>query len=199
MGGGMSDQVIAAMITGGCAVIAALIGLLARHLRDEHRASLAPGTEPPVFRSARAYEAATDIARRRRYVQEIELGLSRGVLWLTPEQQGACAGSDWALDRLGLYLFEAVHGQTRPEERMLHVRHEWERAANGVAEPSWLPLRYALLGLLAARFEPGMQRLLDDNAALLGDIRRFLRSSRAEDAEALRVVESLLAMLRAAA
>jgi len=194
----MSDQIVAAMITGGCAVVAALIGLLARHLRDERRVALAPGTEPPVFRGARAYAAAGDVAGRRRYIHEIELGLSRGYLWLTPEQQAACAGSEWALDRIGLYLFEAAHGHTRPEERLLHVRHEWERSTNGVANRPTLPLRYALLGLLAARSEPAMQRLLYDNATLLADIRRFLRAQDS-DAEALRAVERLLSLVRAAA
>ncbi len=193
----MSDQIVAAMITGGCAVLAALIGLLARRLRDERRASLAPGTEPPVFRAARAY-AAADVAGGRRFIQQIELSLAHGLLWLTPEQQAACAGSEWALDRIGLYLFEAAHSFTRPEERMLHVRHEWERATNGAGQPSTPALRFALLSLSAARSEPAMPHQLNNNAALLADVRRYLRSHGA-DPEALRVVESLLLLVRSAA
>lgn len=194
----MSDQIVAAIITGSCAVAAALIGLLARRLRDERRAGLAPGSAPPVFRGARAYASASGVGGRRRYVQEIELALSHGGLWLSPEQQVACAGSEWALDRIGLYLFEAAHGTTRPEERMLHLRHEWERTTNGAGWPSTPALRYALLALLAARSEPATQRVLNENAALLHELRRFLRSHD-EDAEALRAVEGLLGLLRSAA
>lgn len=198
----MSDQVLAALITGVCGIIAAAIGLIYRWQRArERRRMLAPGNAPPVFAAARNFAKSATIEQQKRAIQQIEVALSHGSLMLSSYQMEQCAGSDYELDRIGLYMFEEYTAQPNQAARVLHVLHEWDRLKSATVSRSVLPLTYAVRSLTSlARQQPVLPPRLRESAEVLHEIRCFVREEAALDLrdELAREVARLLAIIEQA-
>lgn len=193
----MSDQVWAALITGGCAIIAAAVGLL-RWRGTRRSGLLTPASSPPIFRAARHFRAAGTSMEQQQAIQQIEVALSHGSLLLSSYQMEQCAGSEYELDRIGLYLFEAYTAQPHHAMRVLHLRHEWERLRGQPAARAALPLLYALRSVtrLAHPHAP-LPPALHESAEVLHEIARFVRADPAldPDREIAREAEKLLRII----
>lgn len=175
----MSDQVIAALITGIAAIIAAGIGLI-RWQERVQRASgrvIAAGQEPPIFDAARLFARFSTLAEKKTAIQPIEVALSHGSVTLTTRQMEYCAMSDWELDRIGLYLFEEYTAQPQHAVRVMHVRHEYERLRTATFPRSSLPLLYATRSLLTLlKQQRQLAVTLQEQADLFQEIRHFVRN-----------------------
>ena len=194
----MSDQVIAALITGVAGIIAALIGLRWREWSKASGRPVASGTEPPIFDAARQFAKFTTLEQKKKTIQPIEVALSHGTVALTINQMEACASSEWELDRIGLYLFEEYTAQPNHIARLMHVRHEYERVRAATYPRSSLPLVYALHSLLVlARQQPLLAEAVGEGAELLVDIMRFCgkHPHLDPDHEIRRLVDKLLGLL----
>ncbi|MDP9315649.1 MAG: hypothetical protein M3R24_33105 [Chloroflexota bacterium] len=192
----MSDQVIAAMITGIAAIIAAGIGLLRwrEHAQRFNGRALASGLEPPIFDAARMFARFSTLAEKKTAIQPIEVALSHGSVSLTNRQMEYCAASEWELDRIGLYLFEEYTAQPHHAVRMLHVRHEYERLRVATFPRSSLPLLYATRSLVTLLKQQRQLAFdLHEHADLFHEINQFLRKHPQIDADAelVRLVDKL--------
>ncbi len=195
----MSDQVIAALITGFAGIVAALIGLRWRAWNRTAERSFTSGREPPIFDAARQFAEFTTLEQKKKTIQPIEVALSQGTAALTTNQMEACACSDWELDRIGLYLFEEYTAQPNHAARLMHVRHEYERLRAALYPHSSLALFYALRSLLVlAKHRPELGESIGDSAELLLDIVRFVdkHPHLDPDRELQRLVGKLLGLLQ---
>lgn len=173
----MHDQVIAAIITGGAAIIAALIGLLRWRGRSNRaaRQAVVRGDTPPIFTAARAFATFTTQAEQQRAIQPIEVAMIHGAATLSTSQIVQCAGSSWELDRIGLYLFEEYNPQPNMVQRALHVRHELELIKALPNPRNLLPLHYAVRSLWALTVQQPQQcAKLPDCADLLHELARTM-------------------------
>lgn len=199
----MSDQVIAAIITGIAAIIAAGIGLLRWHDRAQRFGGrvIASGREPPIFDAARAFARFSTLAEKKTAIQPIEVALSHGSVTLTNDQIEYCGASEWELDRIGLYLFEEYTAQPHHAVRVLHVRHEYERLRAATYPRSSLPLLYATRSLVTLLKQQRQLAIdLHEHADLFQEIRDFLRKHPHidTDAELVRLVDKLNLMIHSA-
>ena len=195
----MSDQVLAALITGLAGIVATVIGLWWRE-RTQGRAlrPLASGSAPPIFDAARQFARFATPAQQQTAIQPIEVALSHGTIMLTNRQMELAAGSDWELDRIGLYLFEEYTAQPNAAARLLHVRHEFERLRLATGPRSPLPLFYALRSLLALlRRQPTLLEPQGEDVEMLHTLRHFAAKHPQldPDQELRRLVERLLALV----
>lgn len=195
----MSDQITAALITGTCGIIAAVIGLLRWRRRERQRQRLLnTGHETPIFAAARAFAKSTTVEQQRKAIQQIEVALSHGSLLLSGYQMEQCAGSDWELDRIGLYLYEEYTAQPNQAARALHVQHEWDRLKVAATPRSTLPLLYSVRSLeRLVRQQPHISATLWESTETLYDIKQHLHthSHLDPDKALLREVDRLLARL----
>ncbi len=196
----MTDQVIAALITGGAGVLAALIGLVRWRIRTQEQGGWIVGaaTTPPIFESARFFSTCTTLEDKKKAIQQIEVGLSHGTVRLTNMQMEQCAGSDYELDRIGLYLFEEYTAQPNPVSRLLHVQHEFDLISAATTARSPLPLFYALRSLLKMLNQhDALRPLVREQIELLNAIKHRL-SHRLHDSHSVdipRVIDKLIALL----
>ncbi len=195
----MSDQVIAALITGLAGIVAALIALRWREWNRTGDPSFTSGREPPIFDAAREFASSATLEQKKKTIQPIEVGLSHGTATLSTTQMEACAGSDWELDRIGLYLFEEYTAQPNHTARLMHVRHEYERMRATIYPRSSLALFYALRSLLVlVKHQPELVASVGESTELLCDIARFVdkHPQLDPDRELQRLVGKLVGVLR---
>lgn len=196
----MTDQVIAALITGGAGILAALIGLVRWRTRvQEHGVRIVTAMNtPPIFEAARLYATCTTLEDKKKLIQQIEVGLSHGTVRLTTLQMEQCAGSDWELDRIGLYLFEEYTAQPNPTTRLLHVQHEFDLLQASTTARSPLPLLYAVRSLLKmAHQQTALRPLIREHVEVLSAIKQYLRTRDVEPhtANMQRLIDKLLVLL----
>lgn len=103
------------------------------------------------------------------------MAISSGSVRLSRGQIEQAAGSEWELDRIGLYVFEEYSAHTDHGARCLHLEHEFERVRLDPAPRSLLPLHYAIRSLLVlARQQASIPVCLQDRSDLIHTIATFL-------------------------
>jgi hypothetical protein len=107
--------------------------------------AIKPKKEPPVFPESAPFDALdpyTQFKERKQLAQRVESTIGKGH-YLTADEVTRADAGPYELDRIGLYLFEEQVGKW-PNDRSVHVRHEFERIEISPRAPSLMPLHYAL-------------------------------------------------------
>ncbi len=172
----MSDQVLAAAITGVAGIVAALLGALRWRGRGEiqRKQSIIRSDVPPIFAGAREFVEGATFAAHQRLIQPIETAMRQGNAPLSSSQMIQAAGSEYDLDRIGLYLFEEHSALPNPAARLLHLRHELERLKAEPYPRNLLALHHAARSLLTlARQRPDLLPVVREAADLLREVNEF--------------------------
>lgn len=174
----MSDQALAAAITGLAGIVAAAIGILRRRDRGEilRARAVIRSDMPPIFAGARQFAECATVAAQQQLIQPIENAMSHGAAPLSSSQMIQAAGSDYDLDRIGLYLFEEYTGQPNPAARLLHLRHELERLKAEPYPRNLLALHHAARSLRTLAYtRPDILPTIRAAADLLREVSEFTR------------------------
>lgn len=148
-------SLVLAMAMGGMfaylffALALVLVILIVLYLVANPSASARTHTLParePVFEESRPFSELDPFSQnegRKKLAQQLERRIQKGDHQLTAADLDRADAGDYELDRIGLYFWEEHTGQW-PKERIVHVRHEFERIRNAGKPRSLMPLHYAL-------------------------------------------------------
>ena len=136
-----------------------------------------PKPNPPVFEESLEFaelDPHSASARRTLLAQQVSRKIQNG-LYLTKRDIEKADAGDYELDRIGLYVWEGISGRW-PQERCVHVEHEFELAKASGNAPSLMALGHALESFQKA-VDKGRAGMTQQEIELLASIHDFMKDN----------------------